>query len=96
MVGAPPLAGEHSQPSTAVPLQQHINLSTGSMIGASVRLGDDSIPVNDPNERVLIDPERDEGNIHIDHDAFSVPGSWHQRRDNVIRLNGEYQPLCVG
>jgi hypothetical protein len=66
------------------------------MIGASVRLEDDSRTVNDSNERVLIDPERDEGNIHIDHDAFGVPGSWHQRRDNAIRLNGKCQPLCVG
>jgi hypothetical protein len=53
-----------------------------------------------PNERVLNDPEPDEGNIHIEHDAFRVPGSRpevvanrHQRRDDTVRLNSEYKPL---
>jgi hypothetical protein len=45
------------------------------MIGASVPSGDDPRTVISSNERVLNDPEPDEGNIHIDYDAFRVPGS---------------------
>lgn len=40
------------------------------MIAARVPPGDGSRTVTDSNERVLIDPEHDEGNIHIDHEAF--------------------------
>jgi hypothetical protein len=61
------------------------------MIGASVPSGDDLRTVIIPNERVLNDPEPDEGNIHIEHDAFRVPGSRpevvanrHQRRDEYV------------
>ena len=70
------------------------------MIGASVHPGDPPRTSIDSNGHALIDPEHDEGNIIIDHDAMRSQGlgqkSWPLGNSEVTMLFVKCQPLCAG